>query len=190
MSTATKLKTQAVELPEPGVWEFDAAHSSVGAVARHLMLAKVRGRFGGFTGSVTIGETLGDTSVQASIDAASIDTANQMRDDHLRSPDFLDVERYPTLEFRSTSVEQTGEDTLRLDGELTIRGITRPVSLDVAYQGLTAGMGGEPRAVFSAETELDREDWGMTWNQALESGGVLVGKRLKVQLEITAVRTS
>jgi polyisoprenoid-binding protein YceI len=181
-------KSQEIALPTPGVWEIDAAHSSVGFVARHLMVAKARGRFTRFTGSIAIGETPEASSVSASIDASSIDTAEPTRDAHLRSPDFLDVERFPTLEFRNVAARQTGATTLELDGELTIRDVTRPVTLEVSYEGLTPDPFGNERAVFSAETEIDREEWGITWNKALETGGVLVGRRVKIELEIEAVR--
>jgi polyisoprenoid-binding protein YceI len=170
------------------VWEIDPSHSSVGAVARHLVVSKVRGRFTSFSGTVTIGDTPERSGVVATIDAASIDTAEPKRDAHLRSADFLDAESYPTLEFRSTAVEQTSPSTLRVDGDLTIRGITRPVSLDVGYGGLISDPFGNAKAIFSAQTEIDREDWGMIWNAALETGGVLVGKRLQIELEIQAVR--
>lgn len=185
---ATARKLEAPELPAPGTWQIDPAHSSVSAVARHLMVAKVRGHFSSFSGALTIGDTPETSSVVATIDAASIDTAEEMRDAHLRSPDFLDVENHPTLEFRSTSVEQVGETTLRVDGELTIRGVARPVSLDVKYLGLANDPFGNTHAVFSAITEIDREEWGMTWNKALDTGGVLVGKRFKIELEIQAIR--
>ena len=176
------------QLPAAGVWEIDTAHSSVGAVARHLMVAKVRGHFSRFNGTVTIGATPEESSVVATIDAASIDTADERRDAHLRSPDFLDVENYPTLEFRSTKVTQTGEATLQADGDLTIRGVTRPVSLAVEYLGLATDPYGRDHAVFSASTEIDREKWGMTWNAALETGGVLVGPRFKIELDIQAIK--
>ncbi|MGH2795161.1 MAG: YceI family protein [Actinomycetota bacterium] len=177
-----------IALPAPGVWEIDPSHSSVGAVARHLMVSKVRGRFTSFAGRVTIGETPEGSAVEATIEAASIDTAEPKRDAHLRSPDFLDAARYPTLDFRSTAVKQTGPTSLSVDGDLTIRGITRPVTLEVGYGGLISDPFGNAKAIFSAQTEIDREDWGMTWNAALETGGVLVGKRLQIELEIQAVR--
>jgi len=181
-------QNQEIALPTPGTWEVDAAHSSVSFVARHLMVAKARGRFARFTGSLTIGDGPETSSVTASIDASSIDTAEPTRDAHLRSPDFLDVERFPTVEFRSVAARLTGPTTLEVDGELTIRDVTRPVALEVSYEGLTADPFGNERAVFSAETEIDREEWGITWNKTLETGGVLVGKRVKIELEIEAVR--
>ena len=187
-SQATARKAEGLVLPTPGTWEIDASHSSVGFVARHLMISKVRGAFAKVSGQLTIGETPEASSVVATIDAASIDTGEPTRDAHLRSPDFLDVEKYPTLAFRSTYVKQLDETSLRLDGDLTIRGATRPVSLEVRYEGLVTDPFGNEKAAFSAETEIDREDWGITWNKALETGGVLVGKRVKIELEIQAVR--
>lgn len=186
-SRAALREVQGVELPEPGVWEIDAAHTSVEFVARHLMVAKVRGRFKDVSGTVKVGGTPQDSSVEVAISAASIDTANEGRDQHLRSPDFLDVEQYPTLAYRSTSAEQVGETTLRLGGDLTIRGVTKPAALEVEYQGLTRDPFGNQRAVFSAWTEIDREEFGITWNQALETGGVLVGKRVRVELEVEII---
>ena len=187
-SQATAQKQAELQLPATGTWQIDAAHSSVGFVARHLMVAKVRGAFETFSGAVTIGERPEDASVEATIDAASINTSDDMRDGHLRSPDFLDVEKYPALTFRTTKVARSGETTLRADGELTIRDVTRPVSLDISYLGLVADPFGNDHAVFSAETEIDREEWGITWNKALETGGVLVGRKVKIELEIQAVR--
>lgn len=177
-----------VEIPAPGTWEIDPAHTLVGFTVRHLMVAKVKGRFGAFAGTIRVGDEPDGSTVEVTIDAASIDTREEKRDAHLRSPDFLDVERHPTLRFVGTELERTGERTFRLPGELTIRGVTRPVVLDVEYQGLTADPWGNTRAVFSATTEIDREGFGLTWNQALETGGVLVGKQVKIELEIEAVR--
>jgi polyisoprenoid-binding protein YceI len=188
MAQATARKVSELQLPTPGTWDIDQAHSNVGFVARHLMVAKVRGGFSAFSGNVTIGERPEDSSVTATIDAASIVTGDEMRDGHLRSPDFLDVEKYPTLEFRTTRVRQTGESTLQAEGELTIRGVTRPVTLDVEYLGLAMDPFGNEHAAFSATTEIDREEWGITWNKALETGGVLVGKRVKIELDIQAIR--
>jgi polyisoprenoid-binding protein YceI len=185
---APAVQQSELQLPSPGTWEIDAAHSTVGFVARHLMVAKVRGGFERFSGSLTIGERPEDATVEATIDAASISTADENRDAHLRSPDFLDVEKYPTLEFRTVRVERTGAASVRADAELTIRGVTRPVALDVTYLGLAHDPFGNEKAVFSAETEIDREDWDITWNKALETGGVLVGRKVKIELEIQAVR--
>lgn len=190
MATQTATRTiEGVEAPEAGTWAIDPAHSSVEAIARHLMVAKVRGRFGSYEGEIVVGDTPEDSSVEVTIDAASIDTGETKRDEHLRSPDFLDVENHPTLTFRSTDVHRTGERTLEVAGDLTIRGATRPVTLDVEYLGVTRDPWGNTRAAFSATTEIDREEFGITWNQALETGGVMVGRKLKVELEVSAVHS-
>jgi polyisoprenoid-binding protein YceI len=185
-SAATKY---GVELPEPGVWQIDPAHTVISAVARHLMVAKVRGYFRKFSGAIHIGERPEDSWVEVEIDAASIDTGVEDRDNHLRSPDFLDVENHPKLHFKSTSVEPVSNGDFKLHGDLTIRGITRPVVLDAHYEGVVADPWGGKRIAFSATTELFREDWGMTWNVALEAGGVLVSKSVKVEIEVEAVKS-
>jgi polyisoprenoid-binding protein YceI len=173
-----------VELPPAGTWVFDKAHTSLEFVARH-MLAKVRGRFNEFDGRVVIGEGLEDSSVEVEMRAASIETKTDMRDNHLRSPDFLDVETYPTLSFRSREVRQTGENTFQLVGDLTIKDITNEVVLDAEFNGWGPGPSADspPKAFFSATAEIDREDWDMTWNLAVETGGLLVGKRVKLEIE-------
>jgi polyisoprenoid-binding protein YceI len=187
MSQQAYVQGVSIEAPPAGTtWDIDTAHSSVVAVAKHMMVARTRGHFGSFTGSIHVGETPEESWVEASIDAATIDTGVEMRDNHLRSADFLDVANFPTIDFRSTKLEPTGEDTFRLHGDLTIRGITRPVVLDVEYAGTVADAKGS-RVGFSARGELDREEFGMTWNMAIESGGVLVGKRLRVELEVEAI---
>lgn len=186
MSRETYVQGVTTQVPPAGTWEIDTAHSSVVAVAKHMMVAKTRGHFGSFNGTLHVGETPEESWAEATIDAATIDTGVEMRDNHLRSADFLDVETYPAITFRSTKVEVTGEDTFRLHGDLTIRGKTQPVILDVEYQGMVGDPKGN-RAGFSATGEIDREAFGMTWNMAIESGGVLVGKRLKIELEIEAI---
>lgn len=168
--------------PATGVYDIDGAHSTVEAVARHLMVSKVRGRFSDFEGTITVGETPAESGVHVSIKAASIDTREQQRDNHLRSPDFLDVDNHPELTFRSTGVEEGW----KVHGELTIRGTTRPVTLDTEYLGTFKSPMGPTVAAFSATTTLNREDFGMTWNAPMEAGGVLVGKDLKIELEIQA----
>lgn len=186
ISVASKT-VNGVEIPAPGVWEIDPSHSVAAFSVRHMMVAKVRGRFGSFAGTIAIGEQPEDSSVQVTIDAASIDTRDEKRDAHLRSPDFFDVETYPTLTFRSTGFDRTGDTTFELPGELTIHGVTRPVVLAAEYLGVSPDPWGGTRAGFSATTEIDREDFGLTWNQALETGGVVVGKRVKIELEVQAV---
>ena len=184
------IETTTAPTPIPtGVWEIDPSHSNVEFVARHL-LSRVRGRFTGFGGAITIAEPLSRSSVGVTIDAASVDTHNADRDAHLRSPDFLDVERYPEISFRSTSVAEDGDGRYRLDGDLTIRGVTRPVTLELAYLGWSDDPWGGKRAGFSATTEIDRHDFGATWNLAVETGGVVVGRKVRIELEIEAVLRS
>jgi polyisoprenoid-binding protein YceI len=185
METATAPGTT---LPAPGVWELDPAHTTVGFVARHLMVAKVRGRFTGVSGSITVAERPEDSSVEVTIDAASIDTREEARDNHLRSPDFLDVENHPAITFRSTRVRHVEGNRWAVDGDLTIRGVTRPVTLDVEYEGLVRDPWGGERIGFSATAEIDRDDWGVSWNMPLEAGGLLVGKKVKIEIEVEAVR--
>lgn len=188
MSLATATRTVAgTELPAPGAWEIDRSHTSVEFVVRHLMVAKIRGRFADFGGTIVIGEAPEDSSLAVTIQAASIDTREPQRDEHLRSPDFLDVESFPTLDFRTTAVEPAGAHW-KVTGDLTIHGVTRPVVLDVEFVGVTADPWGGQRAVFSAGAEINREDFGLTWNQALETGGVVVGKTIRIEIEVEAVR--
>ena len=171
-----------------GTWTLDPTHTTIGAVARHMMLTKVRGRFTDFEGVLHVGPTPEESTVELTIRAASIDTGVDGRDDHLRSPDFLDVERYPELRFRSTAITPVGDDRFEVTGDLTIRGITKPVTLAADFEGTGTDPWGGTRALFSATSELDREEFGMTWNQALETGGVLVSKKLQIEIEVQAVQ--
>ncbi len=175
-------------IPTAGTFVIDPAHTEVGFVARHLMVSKVRGSFTQVTGEVTIAEDPLASSVSASILAASIDTGVADRDNHLRSGDFLDVEKYPELTFRSTRVVQPKDNDFRLVGELTIRDVTREVTLDVEFDGVAVSPWGQEVVAFTATTEIDREEWGITWNQALEAGGVLVSKKVKIEISAEATR--
>jgi polyisoprenoid-binding protein YceI len=170
-----------------GTWTVDPSHSEVGFVVRHMMVSKVKGRFSKVSGTITVAENLLDSSVVATAQAASIDTRDDNRDGHLRSGDFFDVETYPELTFRSTAIRPDGDD-FKLDGELTIKGETRPVTFDLEFNGASANplAEGKPTAGFSAETEISRKDFGLEWNVALETGGVLVGDKVKIVLEIEA----
>jgi len=179
VSTATIARET---LPAAGTWSIDAAHSSVEAVARHLVVSRVRGRFASFSGTVKIGEDVADSSIDVSIDAASIDTGVEDRDQHLRSADFLDVDNHPTISFQASQAQHVKGDQWQLPGELTIRGTTRPVTLDVEFLGSQTDPWGNDKAAFEARATIAREDFGITWNQALETGGVLVGKELTVEL--------
>lgn len=175
-----------VEVPVAGEWVIDPAHTTVGFWVRHLGVTKVRGRFTDVTGNVHIGEDPLASSVAVEIAAASIDTRESSRDDHLRSEDFLDVERFPQLTFRSISVTRSSKGWA-VTGDLTIHGVTRTVVLDTEFGGGAVDPWGEAHVMFAAETTIEREDFGLTWNQVLETGGVLVGKRITIELEISLV---
>jgi len=181
---------QGVEAPGIGVWNLEQTHSTLGFVARYLMLTKVRGKFGRFTGAIHVAERPEDSWAELSIEAASIDTNHPDRDAHLRSPDFLDVVQHPTIEFRSTKVEPVGGTKLRVTGDLTIRDQTRPIVLDAEFLGMTPDPWGNSRAVFSAAGEIDRTEFGASWNVALETGGVLVGRVVQLELEVQAIRAA
>lgn len=171
----------------PGTWTIDPSHTTLGFVARHLVVAKVRGRFGAVTGDITIAENHLASSVTASIEMASVDTGDAGRDEHLRGADFFDVEQFPTMTFTSTKVTGDGSD-YTLTGDLTIKGVTKPVTLDLEFDGVSGDPWGGTRAGFTATGEIDRREWGLEWNVALDTGGMLVGEKIKLQLDIEAVR--
>jgi len=172
-------------------WNLDTVHSGINFSVRHMVVSKVRGRFTKFTGNVELDEgDLARSVVEATIDASSIDTGTGQRDDHLRSADFFDVERFPEIRFRSTQIEKLGEDRYRLTGDLTIRDVTRPIALEAEYGGRGKDPWGNERAAFSATTAIKRSDYGLTWNQALEAGGILVGERVDIELDVQAVRAA
>lgn len=173
-------------LPSAGTWEIDPAHTMVEFVARHV-LTKVRGRFDSFSGNIVVTDPPENSYVELEIDAASIDTKVEDRDNHLRSPDFLNVEKFPKLSFKSNAIRHMGGNILQLEGDLTIKAITRPVTLDVEFVGVHDSPFGTKLATFSARTEIDREDWDITWNLVIETGGWLVGKVVQLELEIEAV---
>lgn len=174
-------------VPEQGSYAIDPSHSAVEFVVRHLGLAKVRGRFATFEGAIAVAEDVTDSRVDVTMQAGSIDTGEADRDGHLRSGDFLDVETHPTLEFHSTGVRQDGDRWL-VDGDLTITGTSRPVTLEVEFEGGARDPWGYERVGFNAETRINREDFGLTWNQALETGGWLVGKEVRIELTVQAVK--
>jgi polyisoprenoid-binding protein YceI len=173
------------EVPVAGSWQIDPGHAEVAFVGRHFMLTKVRGRFTDVAGTIVVADDPVDSSVEVTIGMASVSSGSQDRDGHLRSSDFFDVERFPTATFRSTSVSWNGSNG-KVAGHLTIVGETRPVVLDVELVGTTIDLSGGARAVLSAFTEIDREDWGLTWNVALEAGGILVSKRIRIEIELEA----
>ncbi len=170
-------------------WQIDSSHSGIQFTVRHLVIAKVRGQFSRWTGTVTAPDgDFGRASLNVVIDASSIDTGVVDRDAHLRSADFFDTERYPEITFKSRAVARTASDRLRVTGDLTIKGVTREVALDVEALGLAKDPWGNERAAFSVTTAIDRRDFGLTWNQVLETGGVMVGDRIDIAIEIEAVR--
>ncbi|GAA3122214.1 MULTISPECIES: YceI family protein [Nonomuraea] len=180
MSTRT---WESLTIPAAGAYTIDAAHTNVGFVVKHMMVSKVRGHFGTFSGSVTIAENPLESSAELTIETASIDTGMPDRDGHLRSDDFLSAEKFPAITFKSTRVTGHSGDEFTVVGDLTIRDVTREVELTVEYGGAGTNPWGQAVWGFSITTEFDREDFGLTWNQALETGGVLVGKKVKIEIE-------
>jgi polyisoprenoid-binding protein YceI len=186
--TEQAIATTGIEPPQAGTYVLDQHHATAAFVARHLMITKVRGSFRSWDATVHIAERPEDSRVEASFDAASIDTGSPDRDAHLRSPDFLDVERHPQLHFRSTRIEPGKGNEFTLHGELTVRDATKPVVLHATYDGRAVDPYGNTKIGFTASTEIDREDWGLTWNVALESGGVLVSKKVRLEFEFEAIK--
>ena len=179
--------------PTVRTWTIDPAHTTVEFAVKHMMFTTVRGRFKAVSGTIVVDEANPDRSkVEVEIDAASIDTGVTDRDAHLRSADFLDTGNQPQITFRSTKVEgahkKTG-DRFQVTGELSIRGKAIPVTLEASFEGAGKDPWGNEKAGFSAKTEIDRRQWGLTWNQALETGGILVGNTVKIELEAQAVKS-
>ncbi|RMG83205.1 MAG: polyisoprenoid-binding protein [Chloroflexi bacterium] len=169
-------------------WNIDPAHTGVEFSVRHMMVSKVRGKFTGVSGTIEFDPENPTTgAVDVTIDAATINTGVEDRDNHLRSADFLEVEKYPTITFKSTKVEPTGENTAKVYGNLTIHGVTREVVLEAEYNGSGTSPYGQTIVGFSATTKINREDFGLTWNVALEAGGWLVGKEITISLEVEAI---
>lgn len=178
-----------VQVPESGTWTIDASHSSVSFSVRHL-IGRVNGNFPQFEGTANIAESAADSSIEVFLDAASITTGNEQRDGHLRSPDFFDTDNNPKIVFRSTGLVPATGENFKLDGELTIAGVTRPVTLDATLEGIGADPWGNTRSAFSATTEINRDDFGVKWNQVLETGGVLVGSKVRISIEVQLVKAS
>jgi polyisoprenoid-binding protein YceI len=181
MSTAT------VTLPKPGTYTVDAAHAEAGFVARHLIGTKVRGRFTEFSGTFTVAENPEDSTFEAEAKVASIDTNQSMRDDHLRTNDFFDAENYPTITIKSTGLTRVTDAEWKLATDLTIRGVTKPVVFDLEYLGEGPAMQeGKTVVAFSATAEIDRRDFGVSFNHSLLDGSVVVGNKVKIELEAEA----
>jgi polyisoprenoid-binding protein YceI len=178
------------QIPAAGVYDIDPAHTAVEFVGRHLMITKVRGRFTDVRGRITIAEEPENSHVEVEIGAGSVSTGNDDRDAHLKSGDFFDVEHYPTITFASTAVRERPDNTWEVDGNLTVHDVTRPVQLQVDFDGGGPSPFGDQRIGFSAATDVNREDFGLTYNMVLESGGVLVGKTARIELSVQAVATA
>ncbi|MFJ2554938.1 MULTISPECIES: YceI family protein [unclassified Streptomyces] len=191
LGTVTLARQGGVELPPPGTWSIDPAHSSVGAVAQHLGISSVRGRFTDFGGRIEILDTGGgpeQARVEAVINAATIDTGNGLRDKHLKSPDFLDVERFPQITYSSTGLTPAGPDRWKVHGRLALHGVVRDLDLDLSYLGTGPDPWGGVRAAFHATTELHRADFAMNYNQVVQAGIAAIGTTLRIELEVQAVR--
>jgi len=173
-------------LPAAGVWDIDPGHTDLAFLGRHFMVTKVRGRFTDVTGSVTIAPELNDSTVEVTIDMASVSSGNEARDEHIRSADLFDVARFPTATFRSVSVDWRGSGGT-VTGDLTIHGVTRRVPLEVSFEGYVRDPWGGDRGIFSARTKVNREDFGITWNVALEAGGLLVSKEIQIEIDLETV---
>ncbi|MCK7627498.1 YceI family protein [Streptomyces sp. RS10V-4] len=188
IGTVVLARQGGVELPPPGPWTIDPMHSSVAAVAQHLGISSVHGRFTEFSGRIDIAEDVEKSRVEAVIKAASIDTGNGMRDGHLRNEDFLNVEVYPQITYRSTGLAPAGPDRWTVHGDLSLHGVVRPVDLDLSYLGTGPDPWGGVRAAFRATAELRREDFKMNYNQVVAAGIAAIGTTLKVELDIQAVQ--
>jgi len=171
----------------PGTWNIDPVHSSVGFVARHLMVSKVRGRFNKFSGTLTIAEDPLKSKVEASADVSSVSTGDETRDGHLKSADFFDLEKYPTIDLVSTGIDKDGDDYV-LHTNLTVNGVTKPVDFELEFEGVSPDPWGGTRAGFEAEAEISRKDWGLEWNMVLETGGLVIGDKVKIEIDAQAVK--
>jgi polyisoprenoid-binding protein YceI len=178
---------QGISIPPVGTYQLDPAHTSVEFVARH-MLTKVRGRFGTFAGSITVGETPEESSVEVEIDTSSVVTGSDQRDQHLHSSDFFEVETHPKMTFRSTSFRPTGGTGFEIPGDLTVRGVTRPVTLTGEFLGWGKDAWGNDRLFAEARTRVNREDWGLVWNMAVELTGMLVGRDVDLEIQVQAAK--
>jgi len=188
ITPAATRDVNGVTLPTTGTFALDRSHTQVGFVARHLMVSKVRGRFTDFEGTIVVADDPSASSVEVTIQAASVNTNDENRDNHVRNNDFLSVEEFPTLSFRSTKVELKPRGDWKVYGDLTVRGVTRPVVLDVEFEGVIQDPWGNQRLGFTASGEIDRNDFGVSFNAALETGGFVVSPKVKLEIEAEAVR--
>jgi polyisoprenoid-binding protein YceI len=188
ITTPNTRNVNGTTLPTTGTFVLDKSHTQIGFVARHLMVSKVRGRFTDYEGTIVVADDPSESSVEVVIQAASIDTNDASRDNHVRTNDFLAVEEFPTLTFRSTKVELSPRGAWKVNGDLTVRGVTRPIVLDVEFEGVIQDPWGNQRLGFTASGEIDRNDFGVSFNAALETGGFVVSPKVKLEIEAEAVR--
>lgn len=176
-------------LAHADTWQIDPAHTNVEFTVRHMMISNVKGQFQKTAGTITVnGSDAASAQIDATIDASSVDTRVERRDMHLKSPDFLDVAKYPTITFKSTKVEADGPNKWKVTGDLTLHGVTKPVVVDVESSGAPVSMGGKTHAGASATTKIKRSDFGLTWNKALEAGGVMVGDEVAISIDVEAIK--
>ncbi len=183
----TSRTVDGVEYPAVGTYDIDPSHTELGFAVRHMAVSKVRGRFSTFSGTLVLAEDPADSKASVTIDATSVDTRDENRDGHLKTNDFFDVENHPTWTFESTSIKPDGAD-FKVDGDLTIRGVTKPVTLDVTLEGVVKDPYGNHRVGFSASTTINREDFGVAFGAVMEAGGLVVAKKVDIQIELEAVR--
>jgi polyisoprenoid-binding protein YceI len=170
-------------------WEIDKAHSSVGFTVKHMVISNVSGKFDDFSGTINFdGKDFATASVVVNINPASINTANEFRDKHLKSPDFFAVDSLPQMGFKSKKVIPGKESAFQIVGDLTMRGVTKEVTLDAVFNGTVKGMQGDTRAGFSATTTINRQDWGVSWNKTLDAGGLVVSDNVRIELEVEAIQ--
>jgi polyisoprenoid-binding protein YceI len=185
------MTTQSAPQLTTGTYAIDPTHSRLGFVARHAMVTKVRGSFNTFDAHVDVdADNLAASKVSVTIDVNSIDTRNEQRDGHLRSNDFLDIATYPEITFVSTEITPVGDDVIRVTGDLTIKGVAKPVTIDFTYEGSAVDPFGNQRVGFEGSVVINRKDWGITWNAALETGGVLVSDKVTLEFEISAIKAA
>ena len=176
-------------LAHADTWSIDPAHTNVEFTVRHMMISNVKGQFQKTAGTITVnGSDAASAQIDATIDASSVDTRVERRDMHLKSPDFLDVAKYPTITFKSTKVEADGPNKWKVTGDLTLHGVTKPVVLDVESSGAPISMMGKTHAGASATTKIKRSDFGLTWNKAMEAGGVMVGDEVAISIDVEAIK--
>ncbi len=190
MSPEAEITTRTVngvEYPAVGTYAIDPAHTELGFAVRHMAVSKVRGRFSTFEGTLELAENPEDSKASITIDAGSVDTRDENRDGHLRTNDFFDVENHPTWTFTTTGVKAAGPTDFKVEGDLTIRGVTRPVTLDVSFEGAVKDPYGNHRVGFSASTTVNRDDFGVSFGAVMEAGGLVVAKKVDIQIELEAV---